>query len=148
MKRIAIAGLAAMLAGQAPPAPGVESLGWMSGRWEAGESGRWTEEVWAEPRGGAMLGFSRSGRDAAMREFEYLRIQAGGDGVPVYHASPGGRPAVGFRLAAQDGTSATFENGAHDYPQRIRYVRDGDTMVATISAIDGSNAMRWRYRRR
>ena len=29
-------------------------------------------------------------------------LQAGADGVPVYWASPGGGPAVGFRLAESD----------------------------------------------
>jgi hypothetical protein len=121
----------------------------MSGHWTADNGGRWTEEHWTAPRGGAMFGLSRTGREDVLREYEFLRIQAGADGVPVYLAQPGGRtPAVPFRLAVRDGTSVTFENAAHDFPQRIRYVRTGDVMIATISAIDGSNPMEWRFRRR
>jgi len=142
------AALALLLMGQAPARTGVTELGWMSGGWISESAGRWTEEAWLPPRGGVMLGLSRSGRGDVLREFEYIRIQAGEDGVPVYHASPGGRAPVGFRLVASDDASATFENPRHDYPQRIHYRRDGDTMVATISALDGSNAMRWTYRRR
>lgn len=138
--------MAMLMAMQAPAS--VAELGWLAGAWESAAEGRWTEERWAPARGGTMLGFSRSGRGETMREFEFLRIQAGADGVPVYHAQPGGRPAVAFRMTAQDGTSATFENAQHDFPQRIRYVRSGETMVATISAIDGSNAMSWTFRRR
>ena len=137
--------LAAMLALQAPAA--VSDLGWLSGRWEAAEAVRWTEESWSAPRGGMLLGYSRSGRGETVREFEHLRIQAGTDGVPVYWASPGGRPAVPFRLVSATSTEAVFENPQHDFPQRIRYRRDGDALVATISAIDGSNAMSWTYRR-
>lgn len=148
MKRIVGAALALLLMGQAPAPTGVAGLGWMSGGWLSESDGRWTEETWLPPRGGVMLGVSRSGREDVLREFEYIRIQAGADGVPVYHASPGGRTPVGFRLVASDGASATFENPQHDYPQRIHYRRDGDSMVATISALDGSNAMRWTYRRR
>lgn len=148
MRRIMIGAAAMLLMGQAPARPSVADLAWMSGSWASESDGRWTEEVWLPPRGGAMLGLSRSGREAAMRDYEYIRIQAGEDGVPVYHASPGGRAPVGFRLVASDGSSATFENPQHDYPQRIRYRRDGDTLVATISATDGANAMRWTYRRR
>jgi hypothetical protein len=44
--------------------------------------------------------------------------------------------------------SAAGRERAHDYPQRIAYVRDGDMLTATISAIDGSKAMRWTFRRR
>lgn len=148
MRRIMVAATAMLLMGQAAPTPSVDALGWMAGRWEAVDGARWTEEIWSAPRGGAMLGLSRSGSGATMREFEFLRLQAGADGALAYHASPGGRPPVAFRLVAQDGTSATFENPRHDYPQRIRYERRGDRMTATISAIDGANAMRWSYRRR
>ncbi len=138
--------LAAMLALQAPAT--VSDFGWMAGSWVSEADGRWTEESWTAPRGGLMLGVSRSGRGETVREFEFIRLQAGADGVPVYWASPGGRPPIAFRLVAHDGASATFENPVHDFPQRIRYVREGDAMTATISALDGSNAMSWRFRRR
>lgn len=148
MKRLFATGLALLLMGQAAPPATVADLGWMSGQWEtASANGGWTEESWAPPRGGVMLGYSRSGAGERLREFEFLRIQAGADGVPAYLAQPGGQPAVAFRLTAHDATGATFDNPAHDFPQRIRYVRTGDTMVATISALDGSNAMSWTYRR-
>ena len=137
----------ALILMQAAPAVRVEDLGWMAGRWEMATEGRWTEEVWSPARAGLMLGYSRSGRDTGIREWEFLRLQADEDGIPVYWGSPGGRPPVGFRLASSEGTSATFENPAHDYPQRIRYELRGQTMVATISAIDGSNARSWSYRR-
>lgn len=137
--------LAAMLALQAPTT--VADLGWMSGRWEAVSGERWTEESWSAPRGGALMGYSRSGRGEALREFEFLRIQAGADGALAYWASPGGRPPVAFRLVSLTGTEAVFENPQHDFPQRIRYVRQGETLTATISAIDGSNAMSWSFAR-
>jgi hypothetical protein len=141
------AALALLLMGQAAPPSGVADLAWMSGSWATSESGHWTDESWSAPRGGVMLGYSRAGSGGAVREFEFLRLQAGADGVPVYFAQPGGRPPVPFRLTARGRNSATFENPANDYPQRIRYRRDGDVMVATISKLDGSNAMRWTYRR-
>jgi hypothetical protein len=148
MKKAIIAALALPLMGQAAPPAGVGDLAWMSGHWETAQGGRWTEESWSAPRGGLMLGYSRSGSGPAVREFEFLRLQAGADGVPVYLAQPGGRPPVPFRLTARGAASATFENPAHDFPQRIVYRRNGDTMVATISALDGSNAMSWTFRRR
>jgi hypothetical protein len=148
MKRLFAAGLALSLMGQAAPTASVSDLAWLGGSWETqAANGRWTEENWSAPRGGVMLGYSRSGAGETVREFEFLRLQAGADGVPAYFAQPGGQPPVAFRLTARDGTSATFDNPAHDFPQRIRYVRTGDTLVATISALDGSNAMSWTYRR-
>ena len=35
-----------------------------------------------------------------------------------------------------------------DGAQRIAYARSGDTLTATISAIDGSKARSWTYKRR
>lgn len=149
MRRALGIAAALLLMGQAAPAPTVAELGWLAGRWEAtGDGGRWTEESWSAPRGGIMLGHSRAGLGDAVREFEHLRIQAGADGVPAYIAQPGGRPPVAFRLVAHDAGSATFENPAHDFPQRIRYVRSGETMIATISRLDGSTPMSWTFHRR
>jgi hypothetical protein len=129
------------------PEPAVSDLGWMAGRWESASGDRWTEEYWSAPRGGAMIGYNRTGQDESMSEFEFIRIAPAEDGVLAYHASPGGRQAVSFRLIERDESSATFANPSHDYPQRIVYRRDGDTMVATISTSDGGNAMSWTFRR-
>ena len=149
MKRLFVAGLALLLMGQAAPPASIAELAWMSGGWESvSPNGRWTEESWSAPRGGIMLGYSRSGAGETLREFELLRLQAGPDGVPAYLAQPGGRPPTAFRLTARSGTSATFDNPQHDFPQRIRYLRTGNVMVATISRLDGSGAMSWTYRRR
>ena len=148
MNRLFGAGLALLLMGQAAPPVRVAELGWMSGQWQTdGGNDGWAEESWSDARGGVMLGFSRTVTGDRLREFEFLRIQAGADGVPLYLAQPAGQPPVAFRLAAHDATSATFDNPQHDFPQRIVYRRQGDTLVATISALDGSNAMSWTYRR-
>jgi len=144
--RLVLAALAFSLLSGAQAAPvSVADLAWMSGSWATVAGERWTEEVWVAPRGGVMMGLSRTGQGESLSEYEYIRIQAGADGVPVYWASPGGGPPVGFRLVASDGTSATFDNITHDYPQRIHYRRDGDRLVATISARDGSQAISWNY---
>jgi len=149
MKRFVAIGLALLLMGQAPPPRDVSALAWMSGDWLSEEGGTWTEEHWSAPRAGAMIGYSRSGRGATMREYEYIRIEAGADGALAYVALPGGAAApVRFPLVRADAASATFENAVHDFPQRIVYRRAGAELVATISAIDGTHAMRWRYRRR
>lgn len=147
MKRILGAALALLLTAQSAPRTEMSDLAWMSGRWLAGDNGRWTEEVWSGPRGGTLMGFSWTGEGTSISQYEYLRVQTDEDGEPMYLASPGGGAAVPFYLVRSEGTSATFENREHDFPQLIRYVRDGDTMTATVSAIDGSNAISWTFRR-
>ena len=139
--------IAAWVLTGAAPAATIDDLAWLAGNWTREADGRWTEEGWTAPRGGVMLGHSRSGIADRLREFEFLRVEAGADGVPVYLAQPGGGAPVAFRLVQRTATSAMFENPAHDYPQRIAYVRDGEQLTATISLIDGSRPMRWVYRR-
>ena len=39
----------------------------------------------------------------------------------------------------------TFVNETHDYPQRIRYWREGMALNAETSLMDGSSAERWSY---
>jgi hypothetical protein len=145
MKRMFGAAVALLLTAQSAPNAQVAELGWMSGHWQTADGA--TEEEWSAPRAGMMLGTSRTIRDGIAREYEFLRIQAGADGVPVYWASPNGVPPVGFRLTRSGSASATFDNPGHDYPQRIVYRRDGEALVATISAIDDSRATSWTHRR-
>ena len=148
------AAAAAALLGAAPPAvPDVNDLGWMAGCWEQREGDRWTEECWTAPRGGLMLGSSRAGRGDRISEWESLRIQSeapNGDGPVVrlgYFASPGGNGWTLFAWSRNDGPGITFFNVANDYPQRIRYWREGAALVAEIALEDGSKARRWRYRK-
>ena len=147
MMKAILAAAAAMLLAAANDRPSVDALAWMSGHWRSASGDSWTEEHWLEPRGGQMLGLSRAGRAALLRDWEFLRLEADAEGVPVYWASPRDRPPVAFRLSRAEGTSAVFENPAHDYPQRIAYRRSGATMTATVSAIDGGNPMSWTFER-
>lgn len=143
-----MAALLSVLLVAASPAASIDDLGWLAGDWVSEADGRWTEESWGAPRGAMMIGYSRSGRGEVLREYEFLRIAAGEGGGLAYLAQPQGRAPVAFPLVRHDKASATFENAAHDYPQRIAYARTGDTLTATISKIDGSKARSWTYRRR
>ncbi|WP_260581497.1 DUF6265 family protein [Sphingopyxis sp. PET50] len=96
--KASIAMLAALLLGAATPATPaatVDDLGWLAGTWVEEGEGRWTEESWTDPRGGVMLGHSRSGRGDALREFEFLRLQAGEDGAAGLYRAAGRRCAGG-----------------------------------------------------
>ena len=84
--------------------------------------------------------FARRRIGETATSFEHMRILAGKDGVVAFHGMPGGAPAVRFPLVKRGEGEAVFENPAHDYPQRIRYRLDGETLVATTSLLDGSEA--------
>src|SRR3546814_12014366 len=111
--RMMAAGLALLLAA-ASPAASVDDLGWLAGDWASEADGRWTEESWRAPRGGMMIGHSRSGRGEVSREYEFIRIARGDDGAIAYIAMPQGGTPVAFRLVRPDIASARFANRSEE----------------------------------
>ena len=81
-----------------------------------------------------------------MKSWETLRIALKPDGKVSLFAQPKGAPPTEFTLSAASDDAIEFTNAANDYPQRIRYWRQGQLLMAEISKLDGSNAMQWRYR--
>jgi hypothetical protein len=142
-----LTGLIAVLLAGADAAPPQALPGWMAGSWTAaGTAGEWTEEWWTPPRAGIMLGASRSGKAEALGFFEHMRIVRSGGGV-AFCAMPQGQASTCFQAVAADAASITFENPAHDFPQRVAYRREGDQLVGEISGLKGERLQRWRYRR-
>jgi hypothetical protein len=141
----AIAVLLGALLAQPLAAQTADGLGWMVGDWVEVKEGKLTEEVWMAPRGGMLLGMSRSGKAGTAGAFEFVRIGPGADGRLAFHAQPNGAPPAAFAATEQTGQSILFENRAHDYPQRIRYWREGDRLMAEISLADGSKPVRWQF---
>jgi hypothetical protein len=118
---------------------------WLAGAWANAEGEHWTEEFWTHPRAGMMIGASREGRGETLRSWESIRILRTGDGSLAYVPMPNGGAPVEFALKDQGPQSIEFANPAHDYPQRIRYWREGGRLHAEISLLDGSRATHWSY---
>ena len=139
------------MAGAAPGAAAADAdsplPGWMAGCWEQVAGERWVEECWMQPRGGIMLGAGRSGRGERLGEWEATQIVREADGGVAFWASPKGAPRVAFALHEQGAQSVTFVNPAHDFPQRVRYWREGELLKAEVALADGSKAIGFTYRR-
>ena len=125
---------------------------WMEGCWEQRAGDRWTEECWSSARGNIMIGYSRSGEGGVLDQWEVMQIERVETDDPViaplsFWASPSGLNRSMFSWTPAKESGVTFVNLANDYPQRIRYWRDGEELVAEIAAADGSKPRRWRYRR-
>ena len=140
--------LAAVLAGDARP---VALPDWMAGCWEHRSQDRWTEECWTVPRGGIMLGNGRSGTGGVLDSWEVMQIELVETDDPVidpltFYGAPKGQNRTAFSWdRSSKAPGITFVNAGHDYPQRIRYWRDGKDLVAEVSLAGGSKAQRWRY---
>jgi hypothetical protein len=127
-------------------------LAWMAGYWTSSDTeGKWTiEELWLPPAAGRlMVGAHRDVRNNRRVFFEYLRIEARGDGV-YYVSKPSNQDEAAFRLTEHSpGVRAVFENLEHDFPQRITYTLDGDVLTASISGtIEGKEkSSAWTFHR-
>ncbi|MEZ0244588.1 MAG: DUF6265 family protein [Sphingomonas sp.] len=144
MLRMMIAGAALLCTGAAQES----GLGWMSGGWCTGvEAGVQTCEVWSDETVGAIAGRSRTTKNGAVVSEERMAIGMV-EGTLTFIAKPAdAAEPTRFPLVSRGATEFVFENRAHDYPQRIRYWREGDVLMAEISLADGSKPMRWRYLR-
>ncbi|MBC9033138.1 hypothetical protein IAG41_12130 [Sphingomonas sp. JC676] len=124
-------------------------LGWLVGEWCTEPSqGEQTCERWAPMAKHEMRGVSETRRGAETVSAETMRI-IDHAGRLVFHAEPKGQAAADFQSTVRDyaPSELTFENRAHDYPQRVRYWRDGELLMAEISLADGGKPMRWTYHR-
>ena len=120
---------------------GVDALIWLAGCWQGGDADRIIEEQWMAPRGGTLIGMSRTVAGDRTAEHEYLQIRQQADGV-FYVARPSGQTETSFALvseAARLSTEAVFENLQHDFPQRVIYrlQPDGSLLARIEGAKDG-----------
>lgn len=83
------------------------------------------------PRGGSMVGISRTVRSGSMTAYELIVITEDGARL-AYQAHPSGQASTTFfsHVVAYD--SVLFENPEHDFPQRIGYRLEGDRLTAWI----------------
>jgi hypothetical protein len=123
-------------------ATGLGRLAWLGGCWEQRAANRVTMEMWMPAAGDLMIGGSRTVVANVAREFEHLRIRARGDTL-IYTAIPSGQKETDFRSVQVTATSVTFENKAHDFPQRIIYRRGGaDSVIARVEGPGPNNTTR------
>ena len=109
------------------PAP-VDQLAWLSGCWSMTRPDGITEEQWMKPAGGTMIGMGRTVRGGKTTEYEFLQIREV-TGKLAYVAKPSGQAEATFPVASISADAVTFENPAHDFPQRIIYKRLSETSV-------------------
>jgi hypothetical protein len=146
MKR-SIAALAAFVA-LCARAEALDDLAWMAGAWMEHKGTTDTEEHWLAPKGGLMTAMNRTVIEGRPTAFEFLRIEMK-DGKPVYLSMPMGRPATEFRSVEQGPTRIVFEDPGREFPRRILYWREGESLMARIEGnINGQpRSKEWRLER-
>jgi hypothetical protein len=87
-------------------------------------------------------------KDGRLVAHELMIIRARANRL-VIEAHPSGQPAAEFPATAIGARHVTFENQAHDFPQRIRYERQQDQLRATLEGRENGKPQRvvFAYRR-
>lgn len=116
------------------PAPEVESavsLDSLLGHWVRADGQG--SETWVQA-GEHLVGVGFEVAEGRTHAFELLSLGATNGGTE-YVAMPGGDSRVAFPLV--DPGQLLFENPAHDFPTRIRYERQGESLSARVEGPDG-----------
>lgn len=129
--RCVIAFCLAWQAAAAQPAARIEGVAWLAGCWEYASGPRVVEEQWMAPRGHTMLSAGRTVQGEKLVEFEMVVIREQ-DGRLAYESHPSGQPSAVFLSRILSDKEVVFENLQHDFPQRIGYRRDGESLTAWI----------------
>jgi hypothetical protein len=128
-------------------AVGQADLSWLAGYWLSCRPERQVSETWTGPREGVMSGVTVTTRPGRAVQVEFARIVTR-DGVTAFHAIPDGQAPADFAVRTIEGRRVVFENLAHDFPQRVIYARDGDTLNGRIEGRIGGaeRAIDWVYK--
>ncbi len=114
-----------------------ERLGWLAGCWSDVSGDRVTEEHWMGPRGGMLLGGSRTVAGGRTVAYEQVRVFERG-GVLVFNARPSGQAEAEFAQVELTDSAVAFENPKHDFPQRVVYrLRSDGSLAARIEGTQG-----------
>jgi hypothetical protein len=115
--------------------PSRSGFAWLEGCWESADQS--SREVWVVDDDNSLIGFSVTMDGASMVFYELLSIRADGDGSWTYNAHPSGQAAAKFLASEVGENEVKFANPDHDYPQEIRYRRDGNSLYASTSLLGG-----------
>jgi Domain of unknown function (DUF6265) len=126
----------------------IAAVGWLQGCWQIADGDRVVDEQWMAPRAGIMLNMGRTVLGNRLVEYEWVRLVEK-EGALEYEAHPSGQAPAVFTARTATATEVVFENPAHDFPQRVGYKRDGDSLLAWIEGTNNGKSRRveFPYRR-
>ena len=110
-------------------------LDWLAGCWVTADKS--SQEVWVVDSDKSLIGFAVAVGAGGVVFYEVLSIKQNDDGFWTYTAHPSGQASASFIAVDARENSVVFTNPKHDYPQEIRYLRDGSQLRATISLLGG-----------
>ena len=112
----------------------INDFAWLRGDWQRESSKSITKESWRRVSETALEGSSSRVSKASGETIfgeSLLLTKMGGDIFYIAKVAENALP-IPFKLVNFSETEAVFENPVHDFPQRIRYRRDGENAFTAI----------------
>jgi hypothetical protein len=120
--------------------PKLENLDWLLGSWVRlnDDEGRQTFEIWEKETNQEFRGngYTMSGEDTIFKED--MRILFKEENVNLEVSGVNQDPTY-FKFIGQETNAFACENPANEFPQRIEYIYQNDTIFATI--MGGANSI-------
>ena len=110
-------------------------FGWLEGCWVSPDGS--SQEVWVVEDERSLAGFAVGISDGKIGFYELMSIRQTEVGSWQFTAHPSGQASASFEAVEIDENSVVFANPDHDYPQEIRYAREGEQLYASVSLIGG-----------
>ena len=123
-----------VLSGCSSPSNTIDQFSWLTGKWERtnGDSNSASYEVWDRKTDGLKgLGVTIQNSDTVFKEGLSI-IKKDQNYFYVAEVAHNDRPTY-FKITSISKDGFTCENPEHDFPKKIDYKIDRDTMTATIS---------------
>jgi hypothetical protein len=114
----------------------IGDFAFMAGCWQAEDAQTTMEESWSRAAGGTMMGTARVLAGGKAVFSEYVEVAESPAGLVMTVALGIGKPGVSFTRIPSGPDEVVFENAAHDFPQRIRYRRQG--VGAVLARVEGT----------
>ena len=128
--------VAAPLHAADPPPARVADFAFMAGCWQIVDAQTTQEESWSRAAGGTMMGTARVLAGGQVVFSEYVEVAEKPTGLVMTVALGIGKSGVSFTRIAGGPDEVVFENATHDFPQRIRYRKQGDGAV--LARVEGT----------
>lgn len=124
----------------------LNNLYWLEGQWEGIHNDGIYHEEWKITDEDELKGRAYLIKKGEITSNEILKIHADGKSV-FYTADVKHNPRpVSFVLTYSGNNKFVFENPAHDFPQKITYVCNGNgTLTATVEAVNKDRLRKIEY---
>jgi len=118
----------------------IQHLSWLEGTWADVRPDAIIEETWLPPRGGTMLGVTRTVRDGKTTFEEYGRIGVTDSGLALSTMLGLGKPVLVYKVMELAENHVIFGNADDPAQIRIAYHRADNELRAVVTGVRDEGA--------